>query len=557
MSIKKQFLAAVLVVGLLVPAGSWPASWVDVTLVLTAMVTGESLREYGSGAIRRRLEEITRKDGHFTNTNGLVGDLVLPFGAAVIGFGLTGWATSRLLQVINDSIAWATSTYKPVTDIKTRFTDVGGAQAAKQELMSIVEYFKNPGSYDKLGARAPRGVLFWGPPGNGKTLLALALAGEAGVPFFSVKGSEFVEMLVGVGALRVRQLFAAARKCAPCIIFFDEFDSLAATRTASTSGGDRELAQTLNQLLAELDGFEKNAKPIIVIAATNRPDTLDIAATRPGRFDQKIEVSNPDLCGRKEILTIHLRKITAGSDVDVAQLARCTQGFSGAQLEVLVNQAARAAVARHAEMVAMHDFDAAYDTVLMGSANDTLERKAEDLMETAYHEAGHALVMLLLPTVTDPLHKVTIQARGTSLGSTWSLPEGERSKYSKDELLADIMIDLGGRVGEELGTGQQFTGVSADLEDATAIARDMVRLYGMSELGLISCGDDSNDDIDHEVNKIIADCETKTRALLTENRDKLEKLAHELLAKKTLSAQEVYALLGIEPRTMYSLGGKS
>lgn len=545
---RRQLLGIFLAAGLLAPTGSRAASWWETALVIGGLVTGSGLTDYGARGIRTRLESVKRENGQFTNTAGLATDLLMSTGVVIVGFMCTGWATARLMRELSQGVQWITSAYKPVTDIKTRFIDVGGAQAAKQELMEIVHYLKDPGSYAKLGAHPLHGVLLWGDPGNGKTLLARALAGEAGVPFFSVKGSEFTELYIGVGSLRVRQLFETARKCAPCIIFFDEFDSLAGKRVEGMGSADRELSNTLNQLLAELDGFAQNEKPIIVLAATNRPDMLDSAATRPGRFDKKIEVPFPDLVGRTEILTAHVRKIAAGSDIDIAVLARGTPGFSGAKLEALVNEAARCTVIRRADMVAMCDFDAARDTIIMGGRDTTRQQTPELLRTIAYHEAGHALVTLLLPEVTDPLYKVTIEPRGSALGFAASLPKGDYSGYSRDELIARIMIALGGRIGEELGTGKQFTGVSSDLRHATDIANDMVRKYGMSELGLIACVDAKNAEIDRAVHKIIKTCEDKTRALLTENRGKLETLALELFAKGTLTSADIYALLGIAPR---------
>lgn len=447
--------------------------------------------------------------------------------------------------------------FKPVTDIKTKFSDVGGMQAAKHALAVVVDYLKNPAIFRELGARIPRGVLLCGGPGNGKTLIARALAGEAQVPFFSVTGSEFVELYVGAGAKHIRELFKAARAVAPCIIFFDEFDAVAAKRADGTSGGDREHSQTLNQLLTEMDGFEKDDKPIMVVAATNRIDMLDPAAIRPGRFDQKIEVTSPDMVGRVEILTACLRKIKADPAINVTTIARGTPGFSGAELANLVNEAALHAVARSAATVAMSDFDAAADKVVLGERNETLQQKPKDLEATAYHEAGHALITLLLPKVTDPLYKVTIEARGAALGFAASLPEGDRSSYSKDELLARIMVSLGGRIGEELGVGEQFVGVTSDLKHATKLARDMVCKYGMSDLGLVASSSEKGDKIDAEIRKIVAKCEANTRVLLTENWDKLKKLADELLKEKTLTAEKIYQLLDITPRTINPLGVRS
>ncbi|MCL5436339.1 MAG: AAA family ATPase [Candidatus Dependentiae bacterium] len=444
--------------------------------------------------------------------------------------------------------------FKPVTNVTTKFSDVGGAHAAKRNLVELVDFLKNPGKYEELGARVPHGVLLTGEPGTGKTLLARAVAGEANRPFFSVKGSEFVELYVGAGALHVRELFEEARKCAPCIVFIDEIDAIGAARAAQLNAGDREQAQTLNQLLTEMDGFEKTS--VIVIGATNRADMLDAALLRPGRFDRKVEVALPDHVERIEILKAHLPKVKTAADLDIETLARCTPGFSGAALANLVNEAALHAVQRRAASVAMEDFDVAHDKIVMGEQNETLTRKMSELRETAYHEAGHALVVLLLPELTEPLYKVTIESRGQALGFAGTLPDGDRTSWNREELLAQIMICLAGRIGEEFGTGKWLAGVSSDLERATNIARKMVCVYGMSELGLVAqSGGKDNEKINAEIRKIINGCETRTRALLMENRAKLDKLAGELLVKKTLTAAEVYALLDITPRTMHVICG--
>ncbi len=446
------------------------------------------------------------------------------------------------------------SRFKPVKNVTTKFSDVGGAHAAKRELQEIVDFLKHPEKYREIGdVKVPHGIMLNGAPGNGKTLLARAVAGEAEVPFFSVKGSEFIELYVGNGAKTVRELFEAARKYDRCIIFIDEIDSIGAKRTGESNGGGHEYAQTLNQLLTEMDGFEKTN--IIVMAATNRLDMLDEALIRPGRFDRIVEVPNPDAVGRKEILTACLRKIKCASDINVNMLACCTSGFSGAQLANLVNEAALHAVAQEKKVVDMQDFDVAQDKIVMGNANDTLARTPADLKKTAYHEAGHALVTLLMPDVTDPLYKVTIESRGAALGFAATMPDGDRSSYSKDELEARMMTALAGRVGEEICTGKQFVGVSQDLKYATGIAHDMVCKYGMSDLGLVACSDKKDSEkIDNEVRKIINECETKTRELIGNNRDKLDRLAQELLKKKTLTAEEIYRLLNITPRVLNKIG---
>lgn len=446
------------------------------------------------------------------------------------------------------------SRFKPVKNVTTKFSDVGGAHAAKRELQEIVDFLKHPEKYKEIGdVKVPHGIMLNGGPGNGKTLLARAVAGEAGVPFFSVKGSEFIELYVGNGAKSVRELFEAARKYKRCIVFIDEIDSIGVKRTGEASGGGHEYTQTLNQLLTEMDGFEKT--DIIVMAATNRLDMLDEALIRPGRFDRIVKVPSPDLVSRKEILTTGLRKIKCASDINVDTLARCTSGFSGAQLANLVNEAALHAVAQEKKVVDMQDFDSAHDKIVMGQPNDTLEQGSEDLKATAYHEAGHALVRLLLPDVTDPLYKVTIAVRGSALGFAGSLPEGDRSCYTKEELYALIQIFLAGRIGEERGVNHQCTGADSDLKKATELARYMVCKEGMSDLGLVACSDKKDSEkIDNEVRKIINECEAKTRELIGNNRDKLDTLAQELLKKKTLTAEEIYRLLNITPRVLNKIG---
>lgn len=462
-------------------------------------------------------------------------------------------------QLLEDS-----AQFKPVTGVKTRLSDVGGAHAAKGELREIVEFLKDPKKFRDIGAKIPRGVLLFGPSGTGKTLIARAVAGEAGgIPFYSVKASELISIYVGSGARNVRELFEAARACArenssPVIIFIDEFDSVGGKRTnGNGGGGDREHSQTLNQLLTEMDGFAKDdeGNPIIVIAATNRVDVLDEAAIRPGRFDRKVKVDLPDLVGRREILTACLAKIKIDSDVNADTLARATPGFSGAELANMVNEGALHAVAHGSPMASMRDFEAARDKMLMGAPSDTIQQTPEELELLAYHEAGHALVHLSQPDA-DPLYKVTIEAHGPTLGFAAWLPKGDGySVYSKEDLLWKIMSALGGRIGEELGTGRQFNGVSSDLEYATSIARTMVCEYGMSDLGLGVHPDEKGETIAAEIRKIIDECEKRARDLLCNNRDRLDLLAHELLAKKTLSAQEVYKLLGIAPRAINSLDG--
>ncbi len=447
--------------------------------------------------------------------------------------------------------------YMP-SQIKVRFSDVAGLKEAKEELEDFIAYLKDPSKYQQIGARLTRGVLLVGDPGNGKTMLARAVAGEAGRPFFSASGSEFIEKYVGVGASRIRDLFAQARRMAPSIIFIDEIDAIGVKRGGD--GGDREYSQTLNQLLTEMDGFDADGTSVIVLAATNRPDILDSALTRAGRFDRRVDVPYPDLDTRRDILQVHVRDVRIDPAVELEKIARGTPGFSGADLANLVNEAAVHAVRSDREVVALADFDEARDKILMGKRSSSMRQSQEDIKATAYHEAGHALMTLLQPDFADPLHKVTIAPRGHALGYSASLPERDRYSHSKDELLAKIVISLGGRVAEELVLRKQFTGVTSDLKNATSIARRMVCDYGMSEeLGLISCsgvGELSQDmaaRVDRAVQKIVMISYDQARELMTQNRDKLDALASVLIERETLSAEEIYALLGITPREIHNL----
>jgi cell division protease FtsH len=449
--------------------------------------------------------------------------------------------------------------YMP-SQMKVRFSDVAGLHEAKEELQDFISYLKNPEKYKKIGARLTRGVLLVGEPGNGKTLLARAVAGEAGRPFFSASGSEFIEKYVGVGAARVRDLFAQARKHTPSIIFIDEIDAIGGKR-GEEGGSHNEGAQTLNQLLTEMDGFDDEVS-VIVLAATNRPDMLDKALVRAGRFDRQVEVPYPDLKARREVLDVHVRNIKLAPDVDLEKVARGTPGFSGADIANLVNEAAIHAVNQGRETAGISDFEEARDKIIMGKKSKSMVQLPEDLKATAYHESGHALMTLLQPESTDPLHKVTIAPRGRALGYAASLPERDRYSKSKQELIADIICSLGGRVGEEIGVGKQFTGVTSDLRHASELARRMVCEYGMSEqMGLVSYRCDNQRalapetaaKIDSEIQSILQSCYEKAKSLLMSNRDKLETLTQALLEKETLSAEEIYQLLGIEPRTVHAL----
>ncbi|MHC4225680.1 MAG: ATP-dependent zinc metalloprotease FtsH [Planctomycetota bacterium] len=443
-----------------------------------------------------------------------------------------------------------TENHNPVT-----FEDVAGCEESKFELEEIIAFLKEPKKFTRLGGRIPKGVLLVGPPGTGKTLLARAVAGEAGVPFYSISGSDFVEMFVGVGASRVRDLFLQGKKNAPCIIFIDEIDAVGRHRGAGLGGGHDEREQTLNQLLVEMDGFESN-EGVILIAATNRPDVLDPALLRPGRFDRRVVVPRPDLRGRLEILKVHTRRVPINADVDLAILARGTPGFVGADLQNLVNEAALLAARRDATDVGWIDLEQAKDKVLLGAERRSLIMSDEDKRNTAYHEAGHALVAMLSPE-SDPVHKVTIIPRGMALGLTQTLPEEDRYSLTKDQILAQITHAMGGRAAEELVFGQLSTGASNDLKQATGLARRMVCSYGMSErLGPVSWDDDDHDvflgrdfmsrkeysekkaqEIDEEVTQYLVSLYDRAKSLLTENRDKLDRIAEALLERETLEGR--------------------
>jgi cell division protease FtsH len=444
---------------------------------------------------------------------------------------------------------------------KVTFKDVAGVDEAKEELQEIIEFLKEPQKFQKLGGRIPKGVLLMGPPGTGKTLLARAVAGEANVPFFSISGSDFVEMFVGVGASRVRDLFEQGKKNAPCIVFIDEIDAVGRHRGAGLGGGHDEREQTLNQLLVEMDGFESN-EGVILVAATNRPDVLDPALLRPGRFDRRIVVNRPDVKGREGILGVHTRKIPMADDVEVPVLARGTAGFSGADLANLVNEAALNAARYNQKVVRMHDFEFAKDKVLMGSERRSMIISDAEKRVTAIHEAGHALLTVLLPHA-DPIHKVTIIPRGMALGLTQQLPVDEKHNYSRDYLNDQIAILLGGRIAEEITMNSLTTGAGNDLERATELARKMVCEWGMSDaMGPLTFGkkeeqiflgreiaqhQDYSEDtalkIDQEVKRFVTDNYQRSHQLLTVNRETLVKIADGLLAREVLDAEQVKRLV--------------
>ena len=454
--------------------------------------------------------------------------------------------------------------FLPAT-IKERFTSVAGAHEAKEELMDIVDFLKDPAKYRRLGAKITKGALLVGEPGTGKTLLARAVAGEANCPFFSVSGSDFIEVFVGVGASRVRDLFEQAKKNAPCIVFIDEIDAIGRQRGASAGGGgNEEREQTLNQLLTEMDGFESSKEPVIVLAATNRPDVLDKALLRPGRFDRRVEVPVPDLKSREEILRVHLKKVKAVSDLDVKKIARGTAGFSGADLANLVNEATIIASKKNLAEVSMYEFEEARDKIMLGKELKTIALTDKDKKITAYHEAGHALSRLLMPNETDPLHKVTIVPRGRALGVTHFIPEREKYNKTKEELLANIATALAGRAAEELVFKELSTGAYSDFRAATDTARAMVCHYGMTEaLGKRVYLDTYDakggysqktfEKIDNEITRILDEQYDRVMSMLVEHRDKLNLLSETLLDKETMYASEIYELLGIEPRDDFKL----
>jgi len=444
---------------------------------------------------------------------------------------------------------------------KVTFDDVAGIEEAKEELQEIVEFLRDPRKFTRLGGRIPKGVLLVGAPGTGKTLLARAIAGEAGVPFFSISGSDFVEMFVGVGASRVRDLFIQGKKHAPCIIFIDEIDAVGRHRGAGLGGGHDEREQTLNQLLVEMDGFESN-EGVILISATNRPDVLDPALLRPGRFDRQVVVPVPDLKGREGILKVHLRKKLVADDVDVTVLARGTPGFTGADLENMVNEAALMAARHGKDRVEMQDFEDAKDKVLMGTERKSMIISEEERRTTAYHEAGHTLVAKLLPN-TDPIHKVTIIPRGRALGVTQQLPMDEKHTYPKEYLVNNITILMGGRAAEELVLNIQTTGAGNDIEKASELARRMVCEYGMSErLGPLTFGKREEQiflgreiaqhrdyseltaqRIDEEVRDLVTGAYNQAKKLINDNMDALHRMANALLEKETLDSKDIDAIM--------------
>ncbi len=458
---------------------------------------------------------------------------------------------------------------------KTTFEDVAGVEEAKEEVGELVEFLRDPSKFQKLGGRIPKGVLMTGNPGTGKTLLAKAIAGEAKVPFFSISGSDFVEMFVGVGASRVRDMFEQAKKHAPCIIFIDEIDAVGRQRGAGLGGGHDEREQTLNQLLVEMDGFE-GTEGVIVIAATNRPDVLDPALLRPGRFDRQVYVPLPDIRGREQILKVHMRKVPVADDVNANIIARGTPGFSGADLANLVNEAALFAARANKRLVDMDDFEKAKDKIIMGAERRSIVMPEKERLNTAYHESGHAVVAKSLPK-TDPVHKVTIIPRGRALGVTMQLPTEDRYSHDRDSLLSTISVLMGGRIAEEVFMQQMTTGAANDFERATDLARNMVMRWGMSDvLGTRVYGDNQSEvflgrdvmthknmsnavaeAVDREIRRIIDEQYARARTIIEENRDKVEKMARALIEWETLDAGQIDDIMaGKDPRPPEGSAGK-
>ena len=486
----------------------------------------------------------------------------LPF-IALIGVWI--FLSRQMQGGAGKAMGFGKSRAKMLTEAHGRvtFEDVAGVDEAKQDLQEIVEFLRDPGKFQRLGGRIPRGVLLVGPPGTGKTLIARAVAGEANVPFFTISGSDFVEMFVGVGACRVRDMFEQAKKNAPCIIFIDEIDAVGRHRGAGLGGGNDEREQTLNQLLVEMDGFEAN-EGVILIAATNRPDVLDPALLRPGRFDRQVVVPNPDVVGREQILKVHVRKVPLAPDINLKTIARGTPGFSGADLMNLVNEAALTAARRNKRMVTQAEFEEAKDKVMMGAERKSLVMTEEEKLLTAYHEGGHAIVGLNV-VATDPIHKATIIPRGRALGMVMQLPERDKLSMSLEQMTSRLAIMMGGRVAEELIFGKEkvTSGASSDIEQATRLARMMVTRWGLSEaLGTVSYGENQDEvflgmsvsrtqnaseatvqKIDTEIRRFVEEGYNEATRILTEKREDLETLAKGLLEFETLSGDEIQDLL--------------
>ncbi len=487
---------------------------------------------------------------------GILGFLPFIFMIALWLFFAKGMSSSS-----NRAMGFGKSKAKLLQENKNKitFADVAGIDEAKQELSEIVDFLKDARKYTEVGARIPRGCLLIGSPGTGKTLLARAIAGEAGVPFFSISGSDFVEMFVGVGASRVRDMFEQAKKSAPCIVFIDEIDAVGRHRGSGVGGGNDEREQTLNQLLVEMDGFSEN-EGVVIIAATNRPDVLDRALLRPGRFDRQVTVPNPDIIGREQILNVHIKKITAAADVNIKELARGTPGFAGADLANLINEGALMAARNNQKMVTMKSLEEAKDKIMMGPERKSMIMQKEEKELTAYHEAGHAITAINCPH-SDPIHKATIIPRGRSLGLVMRLPERDRFSVTRAKLHDDLVVAMGGRAAEEMIFGYDLvtTGASSDISQATNMARNMITRWGLSDkIGAVDYGQDESTKyyssakdfseetaklIDSETKRIIEEALTKAKKILTEKKVDLEKLAQSLLEYETLSGDEIKDLL--------------
>jgi cell division protease FtsH len=503
-------------------------------------------------------EKGVKVDFKNSSSSGMVLQMVAFYAPFILIIAFWIFMIRQMQSGGNKALSFGKSRAKLLSNQQKRvtFKDVAGVEEAKEELQEIIEFLKEPQKFQKLGGRIPKGVLMMGPPGTGKTLLARAIAGEANVPFFSISGSDFVEMFVGVGASRVRDLFEQGKKNAPCIIFIDEIDAVGRHRGAGLGGGHDEREQTLNQLLVEMDGFESN-DGVILIASTNRPDVLDPALLRPGRFDRRVIVNRPDVKGREGILAVHTRKIPLGEDVDISVIARGTPGFTGADLANLVNEAALNAARYNKKSVLMHDFEWAKDKVLMGAERKSAVMSEEEKKTTAYHEAGHTVVGLKVPNA-DPVHKVTIIPRGMALGLTQQLPEGDRYTHSRDYIEGSIAILMGGRLAEDIFLGKITTGASNDIERATDLARKMVCEFGMSNMGPLTFGkkeeqiflgreiaqhqdysEETAINIDKEVKRIVMEQYERARQIILEHRDSLDRLAQELLTRETLDSVQI------------------
>jgi cell division protease FtsH len=556
---------------------------VNANQVKSALISGPTVEIHDRAGKTFRAVTPNNQDDLVKRLEGQGADIQVKAagGFTVVGFLLNSLPILLLIGVwiffmrqmqggARGAMGFGKSKAKLLTENKNRvtFEDVAGVEEAKEEVVEIVDFLKDPQKFQRLGGKIPKGALLIGPPGTGKTLLARAIAGEAGVPFFTISGSDFVEMFVGVGASRVRDMFEQAKKNAPCIIFIDEIDAVGRHRGAGLGGGNDEREQTLNQLLVEMDGFESN-EGIILIAATNRPDVLDPALLRPGRFDRQVVVPNPDINGRERILRVHMKNVPLAADVEVKVIARGTPGFSGADLANLVNEAALMGARKNRRMVTMHDFEQAKDKVMMGAERRSMVMSDDEKRNTAYHEGGHALVAISVPSA-DPVHKATIIPRGRALGMVMQLPEADRYSMNFEQMTSRLAIMMGGRVAEEiiLGKDKVTSGASSDIQAATSLARSMVTRWGYSDkLGLVAYGDNQEEVflghsvsrtqnvseataniIDTEVKRLVENGYKEAKRILTERLDDLHALAKALLEYETLSGDEIVnAMKGIPP----------